>query len=85
MQAKLLQPYLTLFDLVDCSPPGSSVHGILQARIPEWIAMPSFRGSPQLRDQTSIFCVSCTGRRILSRPESTMNQFNIIKIYTIFT
>ena len=34
------QLYLTLCDPMDCSPPGSSVHGILQARILEWIAMP---------------------------------------------
>ena len=37
---------------MDCSPPGSSVHGILQARILEWVAMPSSRGSSQPRDQT---------------------------------
>ena len=43
---KLLQSCLTLCDLMDYSPPGSSVHGILQVRILEWIAMPSFRGSP---------------------------------------
>ena len=43
MGAKLLQSCLTLCDHMDCSPPGSSVHGILQARIPEWIAMPSSR------------------------------------------
>ena len=34
---------LTLCNPVDCSPPGSSVHGILQARILEWVAMPSSR------------------------------------------
>ena len=45
-----------------CSPPGSSVHGILQARILEWIAISSFRGSSQPRDQTHIFCI---GRCIL--------------------
>ena len=39
------QLYPTLYDPVDCSPPGSSVHGILQARILEWVAMPSSRGS----------------------------------------
>ena len=39
----------TLCDLMDCSPPGSSVHGILQARILEWVATPSFRGSSQPR------------------------------------
>ena len=36
---------LTLCDPMDCSPPGSSVHGILQARILEWIAIPFSRGS----------------------------------------
>ena len=43
--AKSLQSCLTLFDPMDCSPPGSSAHGILQARILEWVAMPSSRGS----------------------------------------
>ena len=43
--ARLLQSCLTLMDPVDCSPPGSSVHGILQGRILEWVAMPSSRGS----------------------------------------
>ena len=42
-----LQLCLTLCDLVDYSPPGSSVHGSLQARILEWVAMPSSRGSSQ--------------------------------------
>ena len=46
---------------MDC-PPGSSVHGILQARIPEWVAIFFSRGSSQPRDQTH---VSSTGRRIL--------------------
>ena len=40
----------TLGDPMDCSPPGSSVHGISQARILEWVAMPSSRGSSQPRD-----------------------------------
>jgi len=44
----------TLFDLMGCSPPGFSVHGILQARILEWVAMLSSRGSFQPRDQTCI-------------------------------
>ena len=38
------QSYLSLWDPRDCSLPGSSVHGILQARILEWVAMPSSRG-----------------------------------------
>ena len=41
----LLQLCLTLCDPMDCGSPGSSVHGILQARILEWVAMPSSRGS----------------------------------------
>ena len=43
--AQSLQLCPTLCDPMDCSPPGSSVHGILQARILEWVAMPSSRGS----------------------------------------
>ena len=50
--AKLLQSCPTLCDLIDCSLPGSSVHGILQARILEWIAIPFSRRSSQPRDQT---------------------------------
>ena len=42
----------TLCDPMDCSPPGSSVYGILQARILEWVAVPSSRGSSQPRDWT---------------------------------
>ena len=43
---------LILCDTMDCSPPGSSVHGILQARILEWVAVPFSRGSSGPRDQT---------------------------------
>ena len=52
----------TLCDLMGCNLPGSSVRGILQARILEWVAMPSSRGSSWLREWTQ---VSCIGRRIL--------------------
>ena len=55
----------TLFNAMDCNLPGSSVHGILQARILEWVAMPSARGPSQLRDQTWASYVSCIGRQIL--------------------
>jgi len=47
---KSLQSCLTLCDPMDYSPPGSSVHGILQARILEWVAMPFSRRSSQPRD-----------------------------------
>ena len=48
--AKSLLSCLTLCNPMDCRPPGSSVHGILQARILQWVAMPSFRASSQYRD-----------------------------------
>ena len=49
--AESLQLCPTLCDPMDCSPPGSSVHEILQARILEWVAIPFCRGSSQPRDQ----------------------------------
>ena len=49
---KLTQSCLTLCDPMNCSLPGSSVHGILQATILEWVTMPSSRGSSQPRGQT---------------------------------
>ena len=55
----------TLCDPTDCSPPGSSDCGILQARILESVAMPSSRGSSQPRDWTPVSYVSCIGRWVL--------------------
>ena len=52
----------TLCDPMDYSPPGSSVHGISQARILERVAISSSRGASQPRDQTCISYVSCTGK-----------------------
>ena len=48
----------TICKTMDCSPPGSSAHGILQARILEWVAMPSSRGSSPLMDQTWVSCIA---------------------------
>ena len=52
------QLYLTLCDSMDYSPPGSSVHGILQARLLELVAMSSSRGSSQPSDRTWVSCIS---------------------------
>ena len=49
-----------------CSPPGSSTHGISQARILEWVAISFSRGTSQSRDQTHVTCVSSTGRCVLN-------------------
>ena len=51
------QSCLTLCNSMDCSPPGSSIHGILQARILEWVAILFFSRSSRPRDWT---CVSCS-------------------------
>ena len=51
MKVKVAQLCLTLWDPMDCSPPGSSLHRILQARILEWVAIPFSRGSSPPRDQ----------------------------------
>ena len=61
--AKSLQSCPTLCDPMYHSPPGSSIHGIYQARILEWVTMPSSRGSPPSRDRTHIswFCALAGG------------------------
>ena len=60
----LLQP-------LDCSPPGSSLHGISQARILDWVAISFSRGSSPLRNKTSIFWVS--GRFFITKPPVKSN------------
>ena len=55
--ARSLESCPTLCDPLDCSPPGSSVHGILQARILERVARPSSRGSSQSRDPPSFLTI----------------------------
>ena len=62
---KLLQSGPTLCDPTDCSLPGSSVHGILQVRILDWIVFPFSGGSSSPRDLTQVSYVSCTGRWVL--------------------
>ena len=61
-ESEVTQSCLTLCDPMDCSPPGSSVHGILQARILEWVALFFSRVSSLPGDGTH---VSCFGRQIL--------------------
>ena len=56
-----------LLDPVDSSLPGSSVHGILQARILEWVSVPSSRGSSQPKGRTHASYVPCIGRQFLYR------------------
>ena len=59
------QSRLILCHAMDCSPPGSSAHGTLQARILEWVATSYSRESSQPRDRTHFSCVFCIGRQFL--------------------
>ena len=65
VHAKLLQWCPTLCGSIDYSFPGSSVRGILQARILQWVAMPFTKGSSWPMDQTHISYVSCIVKRVL--------------------
>ena len=81
----------TLCNPVDCSPPGSSVGGILQARILEWVAMPSSRGSSQPRDQTQVshttarfFTVWATKEALISTMLLQIAKFHSFYSWVIF-
>ena len=78
VRAKSLQLCLNLCDPMDCSPPDSSVRGILQARILKWVAMPCFRGSSRPRDQTGISCFPHrqAGSLPLVPPEKPINHLD---------
>ena len=87
MHAKFLHLCPTLWDPMDCSPPGSSVHGILQVRILKWVAMPSSRGSSQPRAQICVSCISCIAGRFFSRFFIHIQAYLIyctLKIHYIF-
>ena len=53
-ESEVAQLSPTLCDPMDCSPPGSSIHGILQARVLEWVAISFSRGSSQPMDRTPV-------------------------------
>ena len=65
VRTQALQSCSTLRDPMDCSSPGSSVRGISRARILEWVAIPSSRGSSWLRDWANVSCSSCAGGQVL--------------------
>ena len=68
---------------MDRSPPGSSVHEILQARILEQVAISSSRGSSQPKEQTHVSYVSCTGRQVLYLPSTTWKAHKCIRILCV--
>ena len=66
VHTQLLQSWLFVTPWTVCSPPGSSAHGILQARILEWVAMPFSRGSSRPKNWTLVSCVSCIEGRFFT-------------------
>ena len=68
---------------IDCSLPGSSVHGMSQARILECVAISSYRGSSWSRDWTHVSCVSCAGRWILYRCAACQATYTYIPSFRI--
>ena len=77
------QSCLTLFDPMDCSSPGSSVHGIFQARILEWVAISSSRGFSWPRDQTHVSCISYICGWILYHCATWKALWHVIKKWFI--
>ena len=67
--AKVVQSCPALCDPMECSPPGSSVHGILLARILEWVTLLSSRGTSWPRDWTLVFCGSFLAGRFFRSPQ----------------
>ena len=76
MCAKLLQSCPNLCNPMDCSSHGFPVHGILQARLSEWVAVPSSRRSSRARHQTSVPCDFCTAGGFFTA--ETYSQYQIM-------
>ena len=78
---KVAQSCPTLCNPMDCSLPGSSVHGIFQARILEWVAISFSRGSSQTRDWTWVFCIVGRCFTIWATREVKVSLNVTVKVY----
>ena len=81
MKVLATQSCPALCNPTDCSPPGSSVHGILQARILEWVAIPFSRGSSWPRDRTQVSHIA--GRLPFELPRKPLLWYSILKLSQI--
>ena len=81
----ITQLYPTLCDPIDCSLHGSFVHGILQARILEWVALPFSRGSSSPRDQTQISCIAGRLFTIWATREAWFYTWECIRVSAAFS
>ena len=73
----------TLCDPMSYGPPGSSVHGILQARILEWVAIPFFRWSSQPRDQTQASCIKVRLCHLSHQGSPSLIRVAVSTIYSV--
>ena len=73
-RSEVAQWCLTLWDPMDCSLPGSSLHGILQARVLEWVAISFSRGSSQLRERTGVSHIPGKCFNLWATREAQANQ-----------
>ena len=76
---------LTFCDLLNCNPPGSSVHGLSQERILEWVTITSSRGSSRPRNQAYISCVPCIASRFFTCWAITVHVVIMITLISIHT
>ena len=84
-ESEVTQSCSTLCDSMDCSLPGSSAHGIFQARVLEWLAISFSRGSSRPRDWTQISCI--VGRRFpiwVTRKSKHVLQFKGLLFFIIY-
>ena len=83
LHLEVAQSCPTLCDPVDCSPPGSSAHGILQARILEWVAISFSRGSSWPRDQTQVSCIAGRHFNLWATREAPRQMlFSVLQLFT---
>ena len=76
-ESEVSQSCQTLWDPMDCSLPGSSIHGLFQARVLEWVAISFSRGSSQLRDWTWVSRIACRPFTVWATRE--IGHFSIYK------
>ena len=74
----------TICDAMDYSPPGSSVHGIFQTRILEWVAIPFSRGSSQPRDQTWVSCIAGSFFTVWAMREASSISLSFLETFIIW-
>ena len=74
--------HVQLCNCMDCSLPGSSLHGIIQAKISEWVVMSSSRGSSPPRDQTHVYYISGIGKQVLYNQRHPGSYNTYVCVYT---